>query len=115
MNMMKKMKLTYKELEPQLIEKIINLIPNLEYERLIVTEKHKQVFYRKDVGFDFFGCEFCILNEVKQDELGDFVIEDKNLLNFFQLQEDSEMPQELGLNLWYCPICFKQLINLNER
>jgi hypothetical protein len=52
---------------------------------------------------------------VKQNELGDFVIEDKNLLNFFQLQEDSEMPQELGLNLWYCPICFKQLINLNER
>jgi hypothetical protein len=44
-----------------------------------------------------------------------FIVRDKNLINFFQIQEDREMPQELGLNLWYCPICFKQLINLNEK
>jgi hypothetical protein len=115
MNMMKKMRLTFKELSPELKDKLLTIIPNLEYGKLVVTQNHKQVFYRKDIGFDFLGCEFCILNKVKQNEIGDFVIEDKNLINFFQLQEDSDMPQELGLNLWYCPICFKQLINLNER
>lgn len=115
MNIMMKMKLTFDELQPELKEKLINLIPNLEYEKIIATKVNKQVFYRKDVGFDFLGCEFCILNEVKQNETGDFIVRDKNLINFFQIQEDQEMPQELGLNLWYCPICFKQLINLNEK
>ena len=115
MNIMMKMKLTFDELQPELKEKLTDLILNLEHEKLFVTKAHKQVFYRKDVGFDFLGCEFCILNKVKQNEIGDFIIENKNLLNFFQLQEDSDMPQELGLNLWYCPICFKQLINLNEK
>ena len=115
MNIMMKMKLTFDQLEPELKEKLIYLIPNLEHQRIIATKAHKQVFYRKDVGFDFLGCELCILNEVRQNENGDFIVRDKNLINFFQIQEDREMPQELGLNLWYCPICFKQLINLNEK
>jgi hypothetical protein len=54
------MKLTFRELSTELKDKLLDLIPNLEYGKLVVTQNHKQVFYRKDIGFDFLGCEFCI-------------------------------------------------------
>lgn len=108
---MKTMKLNFDELTEELKNKIKSLVPNLNPDNVLVTAESKMVFYRKDSGFDFFGCEFCLFNEVRQDEFGDFIIGDLDLLNFFDIQPETDMPQEFGLNLWYCPKCHKQLIN----
>jgi hypothetical protein len=105
------MKLNFDELTEELKNKIKSLVPNLNPDNVLVTAESKMVFYRKDSGFDFFGCEFCLFNEVRQDEFGDFIIGDLDLLNFFDIQPETDMPQEFGLNLWYCPKCHKQLIN----
>lgn len=114
MSTMKTMKLTFDEIDSAFQNKIKSLVENFNPEKVLITAESKMVFYRKDSGFDFFGCDFCLFNEVKQNEFGEFIIGDLELLNFFDIQPETDMPQEFGLNLWYCPKCQKQLINLHK-
>lgn len=86
---------------------IMKHIPENKYEDLMFDIKNNIALIKQNNNVQIIGCELCLLNEVRQDSLGDLYIGDKKLINGNDKKEFYNLPQEIKNNIWLCPGCEK--------
>ena len=86
---------------------IMKHIPGNKYEDLMFDVKNNIALIRDNNNVQIIGCKLCLLNEIKQDNLGDLYIGHRKLINGNDKKEFLNLPQEIKNNIWLCPGCEK--------
>jgi hypothetical protein len=103
-------KLTFDDLDSVFKAEILSRKPESNSSNILIYSDQKRVLYRADKEDHYIGCEFCIINKIKNNNLGYPCIENMDLICLYDLQKDSSIPQDIALNIWLCPVCNKILI-----
>ena len=88
----------------KLVKKILDSGINIE--NLIIEPKSLTLFEKTKSGvLKFHGCSLCFNSEVVLDSLGKPIIEDKNLKGHENVPETEILPDQIKINMWFCPEC----------
>jgi len=93
-----------KNYDKKLAKKIIE--SNIDITSLIIEPKSLAIFQKTKSGvLKFHGCSFCFNSKVVLDSFGKPMIEDKYLLGYENVPETEILPDQLRINMWFCPCC----------
>jgi hypothetical protein len=88
----------------KLVKKILE--SNIDIENLIIEPKSLALFEKTKTGvFKFHGCSLCFNSKINLDSFGKPMIEDKYLLGYENVPETEILPDQIKINMWFCPEC----------
>ena len=95
----------------KLIKKILK--SNIDIDGLIIEPKSLTLFEKTKSGvLKFHGCSLCFNSKIDLDYLGKPMIEDKYLLGYEHVPETEILPDQIKINMWFCPECNNLLDSL---
>ena len=88
----------------KLVKKILE--SNIDIENLIIEPNSLALFEKTKTGvFKFHGCSLCFNSKINLDSFGKPMIEDKYLLGYENVPETEILPDQIKINMWFCPEC----------
>jgi hypothetical protein len=88
----------------KLVKKILD--SGLDIENLFIEPKSLTLFEKTKSGvLKFHGCALCFNSRVVLDNLGKPIIEDKYLKGYENVPETEILPDQIKINMWFCPEC----------